>query len=304
MFEKNEQKGLAYQMLVFDEVIKQGSFTAAAEVLGHTKSSISQYVSQLESVLDVKLLNRSTRKLNLTIAGEQLAKRSHQLFELLCLATEELKEHTANPSGRIAITAPHGFDAPLVTPLIADLCAEFPALVPELLFTDMRLDLLQNKLDMAISVGPQPDSNYHAILLGELDSILVASPKYLAASGQTTTDNFSTQSVITLPWQQQSVLKDLHGKQLSFNANKQIKVNTSSSAISSAVCGLGITLIPSIFVQNELNAGSLQRVLSDFECEKRSVYAIHPYQQQLPLALRLFVDRLKLAFKKVLKKPR
>ena len=285
-------------MLIFDEVIKQGSFTAAADALGHTKSSVSQYISQLETELNVKLLNRSTRKLNLTIAGEQLAKRCHQLFELLSLTTEELSAHTTTPSGRLAITAPHGFDASLITPLIADLCAEYPALEPELIFTDVRLDLLQNKLDMAISVGPQPDSSYHAMLIGHLDSVLVASPKYLAKANRTSSDDLAEHTLIKLPWQQQSLLTNTQGKSLHYNASKQIKVNTSSSAINSAICGLGVALIPSVFVKNELQSGRLQQVLPKYKSEKRAVYAVHPYQQQLPLALRLLVERLKQAFNK------
>ena len=180
MFIKNEQRRLAYQMLVFDEVIKKGSFTAAAESLGHTKSAVSQYVSQLEGDLGVRLLNRSTRRLNLTVVGLQLAKRSEQLLDLLMTTVAEVKSHEQAPAGRIAITAPHAFESNLVTPIVAQLCDEYPKLVPELVYSDERLDLLQQKLDMAISVGRQKDSSYHAILIGKLDSILVASPAYLA----------------------------------------------------------------------------------------------------------------------------
>ncbi|WP_246028531.1 LysR family transcriptional regulator [Shewanella atlantica] len=294
MFNKNEQKRLAYQMLVFDEVIKQGSFTAAAESLGHTKSAVSQYVSQLESGLGVRLLNRSTRQLNLTVVGKKLAERSEQLLELLSMTLEEVKSHELAPAGRIAITAPHAFEAGLVTPIIAHLCHEYPKLTPELMFTDERLDLLQNNLDIAISVGPQKDSNYHAIPIGTLDSILVASPGYLAKRSVDEME-LGSHHLVTLPWQHQAVLHKNYGERILFSTDKQLKVNTSISAINSVKCGVGIGLMPSIFVREYLDSGLLQRVLPEYRGEIREVYALHSYQQQLPLVLRRFVDKLKLA---------
>lgn len=298
MFNKNEQRRLAYQMLVFDEVIKQGSFTAAAESLGHTKSAVSQYVSQLESGLGVRLLNRSTRQLHLTVIGQKLAERSEQLLDLLSMTVEEVRSHELAPAGRIAITAPHAFEVGLVTPIIAHLCHEYPQLMPELLFTDERLDLLQNNLDIAISVGPQKDSSYHAIAIGKLDSILVASPVYLAKKVVNEAD-LGSHHLVILPWQQRVVLQNHRGENMLFNSDKQLKVNTSISAINSVKCGVGIGLVPTIFVQADLDSGRLQQVLPDYQGETREVYALHSYQQQLPLVLRRFVDKLKLALNRV-----
>ncbi len=296
MFNKSEQKRLAYQMLVFDEVLKQGSFTEAAYSLGHTKSAISQYVSQLEQALGVRLLNRSTRTLNLTPTGQLIAKRSEQLLELLTVTLDEIHENVTAPAGRIAITAPHAFEASLVTPIITALCNEYPKLTPELIFTDERLDILKHQLDVAISVGPQKDSSYHAILIGELESVLVASPRYLAKQTEINEQNLSLQTLIMLPWQGNFVLTKDGENVISFDSLKYLKMNTSTSAINSAVTGAGICLIPSIFIKNELQSGALQRILPDYLGEARNVYAVHSYQQQLPLILRLFINKLKAKF--------
>ncbi|WP_256717823.1 LysR family transcriptional regulator [Shewanella sp. UCD-KL12] len=296
MFIKSEQKRLAYQMLVFDEVIKQGSFTAAAESLGHTKSAVSQYVSQLESGLSVRLLNRSTRQLNLTTAGVKLAKRSEQLLEVLSMTLDEMQSLEHDPTGRISITAPHAFEANMVTPIVAELCNEYPKLTPELAFTDERLDLLEHKLDIAISVGPQKDSSYQAILIGKLDSILVASPRYLARVGKLELSDLTMQTLVVLPWQQEAVLKGKQGQVLNFISDKTIKVNTSISAINCIKSGVGIGLVPSIFVQDELDSGGLLQLVPEFTGEVRDVYALHSYQKQLPLVMRRFVERLKAEF--------
>jgi DNA-binding transcriptional LysR family regulator len=296
MFNKSEHKRLAYLMLVFDEVLKRGSFTEAAHSLGHTKSAISQYVSQLEQALGVRLLNRSTRTLNLTPTGQLIAKRSEQLLALLSVTLDEVDESAVAPAGRIAITAPHAFEASLVTPIITELCDEYPKLTPELNFTDERLDILKHKLDMAISVGPQKDSSYHAILIGELESVLVAAPKYLAKHKGVNEKNLSHQNLIILPWQSNSSLTKNNNNAISFSSVKYLKMNTSTSAINSAISGAGICLIPSIFIKSELQSGSLQRVLPDYVGEPRNVYAVHSYHQQLPLVLRLFVNKLKAKF--------
>lgn len=162
------------------------------------------------------------------------------------------------------------------------------------MFTDERLDLLQSNLDIAISVGPQKDSTYHAIAIGKLDSILVASPGYLAKRAVNETD-LKSHHLVTLPWQQRAVLQNNHGQSISFCSETQLKVNTSISAINSVKCGVGIGLMPSIFVQEDLDSGLLQRVLSDYRREVREVYALHSDQQQLPMVLRRFVDKLKQA---------
>jgi len=296
MFIKSEQKKLAYQMLVFDEVVNKGSFTLAAQSLGHTKSAVSLYITQLETALDTRLLNRSTRTLNLTISGELLAKRSTQLVDLLSDTLQDLATYKNEPTGRMAITAPHAFEANLITPIIASLCEEYTELAPELIYTDERLDLLSNQLDLAISVGPQKDSNYKAILIGKLDSVLVASPKYIAKAKAITTENLKHQSLIILPWQSKSILNCDESKNLIFDSNTLIKMNTSTSAINSIKCGLGVGLLPSVFIKDELVSGQLQRVLPDYTGEERDVYAIHSYQNKLPFVLRKFINELKRKF--------
>jgi len=277
-------------------VVKTGSFTKAAEALGHTKSAVSQYVSQLEADLGVRLLNRSTRRLNLTAAGQQLAKRSEQLVSMLNISVEEVVSQVAAPQGRLAITAPLAFDTELVTPLIAGLLREYPKLEPELTFTDERLDLLTHKLDLAISVGMQKDSGYHAILLGHISSILVASPEFIARYDKIAPDTLPLLPLITLPWQQGNIKVENKSSSLTLRSTTAVKINTSLGAMSAAVNGLGVALVPKFLVNQAIADGRLQQVLPGYSGEHRQVYALHSYQQQLPLAIRLFVERLKQRF--------
>jgi len=126
--------------------------------------------------------------------------------------------------------------------------------------------------------------------------VLVASPKYLAKHVDVNEQNLAQQNLIMLPWQSDFSLTKDNKNIITFNSSKYLKMNTSTSAINSAVTGAGICLIPSIFIKSELQSGALQRVLPDYLGEARTVYAVHSYQQQLPLILRLFINKLKAKF--------
>ncbi|ABC29832.1 Transcriptional regulator [Hahella chejuensis KCTC 2396] len=292
MFRNNEQKALPYRMLVFNEVVKCGSFTGAAENLGHTRSAISTYISQLETLVGTKLLSRSTRRLHLTPAGRQFALRCEQMAETLQLAVDELQDFEQEPQGRIAITAPHAFESLLVESVIADLCRQYPKLTADVVFSDQKLDLLEHKLDMAITVGPQKDSDYHALKLGVLRSFLVASQAYQDTHGKPDPRQLDNHTLILLPWQHKASLYS-NGEQVPLQAGKAMHVNTLPAAINYARHGLGLLLAPSIFVADAIGRGELERVAPDWQAEDRDVYALHSFGKRLPFILRQATERLK-----------
>jgi len=282
-------------MIVFREVARQGSFTAAAEQLGHTKSGISSYISQLEQTLGLKLLNRSTRRLNLTPAGQQFLHRCEQLVTTVERAVTELEGFDREPQGRIAITAPHAFEEPLLTPLVAQLCQRFPKLEPELIFTDQRLDLLQHNLDLAITVGEPRESRYNMIPLGHLDSVLTCSPEYIARNTKTDIGDLTSHTLIQLPWQSRNPLISEQGN-ASYHSDHIIRVNTSTAAINAARNHMGLLLVPEIFIADQIRKGELIQVMPQWQGERRKVSALHSYGQSLPVALRTLVDQLKEQF--------
>jgi DNA-binding transcriptional LysR family regulator len=292
MFSQSEQKQLPYRMMVFHEVVTLGSFTAAAERLGHTKSAVSVYVSQLEALLGVRLLKRSTRRLSLTEAGEVFARRcaamaiqqQQALLELDALATE--------PAGRLAITAPHLFASTLLPAVIAELCTRHPSLVPELIFTDERLDLLTHHIDLAVSVGALADSRYHAVSLGWLSFILVAAPSYLQQHRLERSDDLLGCSVVRLPWQEHALLHREAETRLLQGA-RDLKVNTMTAAIGCVGEGLGVALLSAAAVAQELSAGRLIHVLPDWHGGQAPVYGVHGYKDRLPPVIRSCTDLLR-----------
>ncbi|WP_299773442.1 LysR family transcriptional regulator [uncultured Pseudoteredinibacter sp.] len=292
--EQIDKRKLSYRMLVLSQVALQGSFTKAAAELGHTKSAISAYISELELMLGHRLLNRSTRRLSLTPVGERFIEYCHGMDDLMRRGLDELRALDDVPSGRVAITAPHAFEDDIIGPVIAELCQQYPELEPEIIFSDERLDLLQNKLDLAITVGELSDSNYRAIPLGEMNSILVCSPKWQHHHKVEDIEQLSDIKRITPNWRQDFILENIHDKQrFDLKGGSQIVVNTLTAVISMCIMGSGSALVPEVFVRKALQEGKLIQLLPDWQGETRPIYAVHAYEKQLPFVLRLLVEGLR-----------
>ena len=294
MFKKNEQRKLTYRMLVFAEVVRSGSFTTAAERLGHTRSAVSTYINQLESLLGVRLLNRNTRNLNVTAAGHRFVEHCYAISDIAQLAVQEVRALADEPSGNLGITAPHAFAAQVIEPVIRNLRKQYPEVVPHLLFSDDRLDLIENKLDLAVRVGELPDSNYHAIKIGLLESVLVASPQLLCHQDITSIDDLRLLKKVVSPWQPVfKLLNTASNEILTLTLEPKIPVNTLLGTLAMVSMGFGVALVPKIFAQSMLDSGELVQVLVDWRGEQSPVYAVHPYQNQRPLALSYLIDELR-----------
>ena len=138
-------------LLVFASVANQGSFTKAARQLGMSKSAVSQQVSRLEEVLGAQLLSRNTRGLSVTPLGSKLLLRCELLQDQVDLAFVELSNAERAPAGTFSVTFPHALEKDIAVPAVRQLGQEYPGLEPRLIVTDRRLDLVRDKLDVAIS---------------------------------------------------------------------------------------------------------------------------------------------------------
>lgn len=169
-------------MAVFAETVDAGSMSAAARRLGMSPSAVSQTIRTLEANGGVTLLHRSTRKLTLTEAGERYYPHCKRLLEAARAGAESLQLARDAPSGELRLSAPVGF-ANHIAPALAPLLADAPQLRLRLLVDDAMIDLIEARIDLAIRVGTLADSNWVARRLCELDTILCASPAYLARHG-------------------------------------------------------------------------------------------------------------------------
>ncbi len=171
------------ELLVFVTVIDAGSITAAAEKLQQTVSGVSRALTRLEKQLGVALILRTTRRLQLTEEGELFLERARAILAAMEDAEAAVARHREAPSGRLRVDAATPFMLHCIVPHIAEFAARYPAIQLELTNNERIVDLLEQRVDIAIRIGALQDSTLHARALGESRLRLVASPDYLAAHG-------------------------------------------------------------------------------------------------------------------------
>jgi len=294
---KTKQKNLFHLLMVFREVIRQGSFTAAAEKLDLTKSAISQYVTRLEQHLGVQLLIRSTRALSLTSVGHKLLERSEELKTLLDITIDEINNIKQQPSGSLSITAPQALAHPVVLPAIQLLNKQFPQVEPRLIVDDGNLDIVKRGIDIAVRVGELKDSELKASKIGEHQEILVASNSYLSSLEKAINlDNIEEHPFIATSWQTTNLTHHFHDNnnaQFDIRLKPKFEVNSANIALELVLLGLGIALLPDIFVKQHIHEGKIQPVLSPLTGKTDNIYYVHAYKEEVPLKVKWLIEFLK-----------
>jgi DNA-binding transcriptional LysR family regulator len=286
------------RFLVFHEVVKQGSFTLAAHQLGLTKSAISQHITQLEQALEVQLLNRTTRGLKLTEAGERFFQHCAKISHQIDLAHDEIQELDQSPKGILTITAPHSLEQQIVLPTLAEYCLEFPNIKPQIVIDDEPLDLIRNNIDIALFIGQLKDSSYRARRLGQLEDIICASPKYLEQHPEIRAiSDLTKHNWVATSWQQMRPQFKLSRHTSScathaevFSIPQDIKTNTLPAALGLIEQGFGIGMLPDICCNDAISNKRLVRILPDVKCTLWPIHAIHPYHGKVPSKVKRFID--------------
>jgi DNA-binding transcriptional LysR family regulator len=279
------------RLMVFAEVVQQGSFTGAAKQLGITKSAVSQQIKALEADMDIRILNRTTRGVSTTALGEKLLSRCQILKDQADLVLRDIASAEDNPKGRFAITLPHALESNVVMPAIEQLCLEYPGLEPELIVSDSSLDLVEHHLDVAIHAGELPDSSYRALPIGTITEIFCASPLYLNKNitPKKVTD-LSQLKWIATSWQKQKMpVYDLttHEKTV-IELNQFSKVNTFPSALSMALRHLGMVLLPDNVAKPLIKSGELVHLMAQFTGPIWPLHTLHAYHREKPVHLTRF----------------
>lgn len=286
-------------MRTFSQVVASGSFTRAAEQLGVSKKLVSKYVAELEAHLGVRLLHRTTRSLSLTEAGALYHARCIQLLEDLDTLEEALQTETAQPRGRLLISAPVTFGELHLVPLINAFRTSYPEISIELRLSDRYVSLVDEGFDLAIRIGDLEDSGLIARKLAPAPILLCAAPDYLARAGTPThPDDLKNHACIL-----DSNLRSgsnwhflINGKKKSVAVSGSLTVNSARSARDFALLGCGIALCPTYVTAPDLEAGRLVPLLSEFNALDISIYAVYDSNRHLAPKVRAFVDFLVQSF--------
>lgn len=297
LFEKMNNIKLLPSLLIFAEVARTGSFTAAAKRLKISKSAASQQVSRLERQIGVQLLSRNTRSLALTNVGKKLLQRSELLQDQVELALRELVQADESPAGAFAVTLPHMMMRDIVAPAIRQLCIEFPLIEPNLVVTDQPLDLIRDNLDVAIYLGALPDSNYRALPLPDVSEIFCATPTYIRQHGDPENlDDLANHSWVATRWQLPEIKiagSSSHATPRRLKLKPFATCNGLYPALELATADMGFILLPETVARPLLENGKLQHILKQNHGPVWQARFVHPFQGQRPPHVTRFYQLVK-----------
>jgi DNA-binding transcriptional LysR family regulator len=284
------------RMTAFAAVAEAGSFTAAAERLNTTKSAVSQAVAVLERELGAQLLQRSTRKLAITEAGEAFLSDCRALLAGAEAAMERARTGRAQPSGTLRLTSPQG-SAGMVAGWIATYRERYPAMRVDYVPTDRKLDLIAEHFDLTIRIGPMADSGLRAVVLEEIGLWTVASPSYLARHGtprrpaELARHEWIALSLLPAPW---SIGFERGGRRVRVKLRGSISVASTDAVLQLVIRGAGISVFPSTAdVRSEIEAGRLVRLIPGWTSGHMFLYAAYPGNIAPPAKTRAFIDLAK-----------
>ncbi len=289
-------------MAVFARIVECGSISAAADDLNRSKSVISQQLKSLEQELGVALLNRTTRRQVLTPAGRDFYQQCLRINSIGEQAWQNARETQQLPAGSVRISAPCALIEPVVAPAIGTLVARHSRIEPTLLAEDLRVDLIEDEVDLAIRVGDMPASDYKQRLLGRFSEVLCASPDYIHRL-HLTPDRLVAEpelqrrcDYIANSWQGTEIShrcrhrRNGESAELRFHASRFC--NSLHSVIAMARAGAGLALIPERLLKTEATGGELINVLDNYHFATVPVYAVHAFGHKPPLPVRLSIEAI------------
>jgi len=278
---------------VFVAVIEHGGFTNAAQVLGISKSAVSKRIRQLEQHLGVKLLQRTTRKISLTEAGEHYFAHAKLAHAAAKDAEDAVTQLQGEPQGRLRINAPMSFGRLHLAPIIPKFLALYPKISLDLVMDDKQVDLVGGGFDVAIRAGILPDSNLIARQLTPLHSVICASPSYLEKKGKPKLpQDLKQHNCLLYSYSNQLnswTFKDQnHSHTVEINGNYQ--VNNSEAIREALLQGMGIARLPTFVAGPDIENGTLVHLLPEYEMPSITVYALFLERQYMPAKVRAFID--------------
>jgi DNA-binding transcriptional LysR family regulator len=283
------------EMAVFLRVVDDGDFSAAARRLRLTPSAVSKIVARLERRLGVRLLQRSTRRIGLTVEGAAYAEAARRI--LADLEEAELAvQPGAEPRGRLRVNLPIAFANRLVVPTLPEFLDRYPAVELELTFTDAVIDLLEEGVDVAVRVAADTDSRLVARRLAANRRVICAAPRYLEKHGTPRTPEDLRRHVCLASIARGNLNAwefDGPGGRQTLRVRGPIEADSTEALRQLALAGLGIVRLSEIVVGADIRAGRLTALLTAHNHpEGAPICAVYPHRRLLSSRVRAFVDFL------------
>ena len=281
------------EIAVFAQVVQAGSFTAAARALRMPKSTVSRKVLELEQRLGARLLQRTTRKLSLTDVGRTYFGYAARAVAELEEAERAVRDLESAPRGLLRVTAPVNFG--FLGPLVAAYLLRHPDVQIELMCTDRVVDMVEERVDVGIRVGPLADSSLVTRSLGSARRVLVASRSYLKKKGRPALpEELNKHDCLQFGANtgRTSYVLSTDARTVELSVPARLIVNDMDILHTAALNGLGIALLPMFRCVEDLRARRLERLLADWNAPAISIAAVYPTTRHLSPKVKTFVDHL------------
>jgi DNA-binding transcriptional LysR family regulator len=286
---------------------QQGSFTAAAARLGVSKAAMSQRIAELERASGTPLVQRTTRSVRLTEAGQRLVDDTHASFEQIAQSFAQVRDLAGAPSGLLRVTAPVAFARQQLVPRLAQFLQKYPEVRLELDLSDRLRSLATDGFDLAIRHTATPPDTHVAWKLCQTQTVLIASRSYLRSRGQPgTPTDLAGHDCLHYPraqdtpaWTFEPIESTGSTERVTVQVSGPLSANNSEVLRDAALSGLGIALLPDFSAQSALRSGKLVRVLPDWTpvgTFADQLYAIRPYSAHVPRAVTSFMTYLREVF--------
>jgi DNA-binding transcriptional LysR family regulator len=281
---------------VFASVVEHRSFSGAATALGVSKATVSKAISRLETRLGTTLFHRTSRRLTLTDSGQKLAERAQRILSEGLGAEEEALDAASAPAGLVRIAAPLTFGIKHLSPLLAEFLAGNPGIRLDLRLSDAFVDIVGDGIDIALRIAELPDSSLRARRLGAVTAHVIGAPGYFEKHGRPrhpadlahhacfTYANTATPDI----WR----FRKAGGEEATIRVDGPIRTDNGEAIIPALRAGLGVAILPGFIVDEELAAGRLEAVLSDWSTGSAALHLITPPGTLRPARVEVLIDFL------------
>lgn len=287
-------------MAAFTRVVAKGSYAEAGRELGLTRSAVSKAVMELEQILGVRLLDRTTRRVSPTEAGRAYYERCLDVLSQIEETELQVSRLNDEPRGTLRINAPMSFGIRYLGDAVAELSAAHPDLKVELILNDRFIDPLEEGVDVTVRIGTLADSSLIARKLAPARRVLIASPGYIAHYGRPTTPGdlinhrclaYGQSTVNSLRWQL------TRGEEtITVPVASQLCSNNGEILRAAAIAGNGIAKLPTFIVGADIREGRLEVLMPDYPPTELGIYALYAPNRYLAAKTRVLIDHLAARF--------
>ncbi|MEW9903842.1 LysR family transcriptional regulator [Pseudomonas putida] len=281
-------------MRVFVTVVDLGSQSAAADHLQLSRPVVSRYLAELEDWVGTRLMQRTTRKLSLTAAGQQTLPRCRQLLELAGDLQAAVRQPDDAPRGELRISVSTSFGQAQLVDAVADYVRRYPGVKVELQMLDRTVNLVDERIDLAIRTSNDLDPNLIARRLTVCRSVVCAAPKYLAEHGMPQqVEELSQHNCLTHAYFGHSLWQfEVGGRHVAVPVQGNISANEAMTLQKAALAGAGIAMLPTYQAAGALRSGELVRLLPEARPRELSLNAVYTSRKHMPATLRSMLDFL------------